>query len=78
MQWLRLEPFKCEWKEDSEQLIQDFTQYNEKMELFFTVVQVAGAHTGEPPVRHDKAKTECNSCKQEKAMMVMLGGEEML
>ena len=70
---LRLEPFKCKWKEDSEQLMQDFTQYKEKMELFFTAAQVVGAHMG----RYEEAHTACNSCKQEKTMVVILGGEEM-
>ena len=42
---LGMEPFKCKRKEDSEQLMQDFTQYKEKMELFFTAAQVA--HTGD-------------------------------
>ena len=48
------------------------------MELFFTAAQVVGAHTGDPVGRHEEAHTACNSCKQEKAMMVMLGGEEMI
>ena len=74
---LGLEPFKCKGKVDSEQLMQDFTQYKEKMELFFTAAQVVGAYTGDPVGRHEEAHTACNSCKQEKAMMVMLGGEEM-
>ena len=38
------------------------------MELFFT---------GDPAGRHDVAHTVCNSCKQKKAIMVMLGGQEM-
>ena len=50
---LGLEPFKCKRKEDSEQLMQDFTQYKEKMELFFTAAQVEGAHTGDPVWRHE-------------------------
>ena len=74
---LRPEPFKCKRKGDSEQLMQDFVQYRGKMELFFTAAQVVGEHTGAQAGRSDAAHTACNSCKQEKAMVVMLGGEEM-
>ena len=44
---LRPEPFKLKKKGDSEQLLQDFKSYREKMELFFTAAQAVGAHTGE-------------------------------
>ena len=33
---LRPEPFKCKRKGDSEQLMQDFIQYRDRMEMFFT------------------------------------------
>ena len=48
---LKPEPIKCKRKGDSEQLLQDFTQFKEKMELFFTAAQVVGAHTGDPPTQ---------------------------
>ena len=37
-----------------------------------------GPFSGEPAGRNDEAHTACNSCKQEKAMVMMLGREEML
>ena len=45
---LQPEPFKCNRKGDSEQLMQDFIQYRDRMEMFFTAVHVVGAHTGDP------------------------------
>ena len=74
---LRLEPFKCKKKGDSEQLLQDFKAYRRKMELFFTAAQAMGVHTGDPAGREEAEHTVCASCRQEKAMIVMLGGEEM-
>ena len=59
---LRPEQFKCKRRGYSEQLLQYFTQYKEKMELFCTAAQVVGAHTGDPAGRHDKANTVWNSC----------------
>ena len=43
---LKPEPFKCKMKGDSKQLLHDFTQYKEKMELFFTMAHVVGAQRG--------------------------------
>ena len=40
-----------------QQLLQDFIKYKEKMEPFFTVAHVVGAHTGDPAGRHDVAHT---------------------
>ena len=74
---LRPEPFKCKRKGDSEQLMQDFIEYRDKMEMFYTAAQVVGEHTGAQAGRSHEAHAACNSCKQEKAMVVMLGGEEM-
>ena len=74
---LKPEPFRCKKKGDSEQLLQDFKTYRSKMELFFTAAQAVGAHTGEPAGREAEGHTVCPSCRQEKAMVVMLGGEEM-
>ena len=75
---LRPEPFKCKKKGDSEQLLQDFKSYRNKMELFFTAAQAVVAHTGEPAGREERTHTVCPSCRQEKAMIVMLrgGGDE--
>ena len=42
---LRPEPFKCKRRGYSEQLLQYFTQYKEKMELFFTMAWVSGGET---------------------------------
>ena len=51
------QPAQCNRRGYSEQLLQDFTQYKEKMELFFTAAQVVGVHTVDPAGRHDKAHT---------------------
>ena len=37
---LRPEPFKCKRKGDSEQLMQDFIEYRDKMEKFYTAAQL--------------------------------------
>ena len=74
---LRPEPFKCKKKGDSEQLLQDFKEYRSKMELFFTAAKAVEAHTGDPAGRSTQGHAVCTSCRQEKAMVVMLGGEEM-
>ena len=61
---LRPEPFKCKRKGDSEQLMQDFIKYRDRMEMFFTAAQVVEAHTDDAAGRSDEAHTACNSCKQ--------------
>ena len=73
----RPDPFQCRKKGDSEQLLQDFKQYRAKMELFLTAVNTVDTHTGDPGERGDTEHKVCNSCKQEKAIIVLLGGEEM-
>ena len=74
---LRPEPFKCKKKGDSEQLLQDFKEYRSKMELFFTAAKAVEVHSGNPAGRSAQGHAVCTSCMQEKAMVVMLGGEEM-
>ena len=74
---LRPEPFKCKRKWDSEHLLHDFRQYRAMMELFFDAAQTVVEHTGDPAGREDVAHTVCDSCRQEKAIVVILGGEEM-
>ena len=58
-------------------LLQDFKEYRSKMELFFTAAKAVEAHTGDPAGRSAQGHAVCTSCRQEKAMVVMLGGEEM-
>ena len=71
------DPFQCRKEGDSEQLLQDFKQYRAKMELFLTAVNTVDTHTGDPGERGSAEHKVCNSCKQEKAIIVLLGGEEM-
>ena len=73
----RPDPFQCRKKGDSEQLLQDFQQYRAKMELFLTAVNTVDTHTGDPGERGNADHKVCNSCKQKKAIIVLLGGEEM-
>lgn len=58
-------------------MLQDFKEYRSKMELFFTAAKAVEAHTGDPAGRSAQGHAVCTSCRQEKAMVVMLGGEEM-
>ena len=74
---LRPEPFKCKKKGDSEQLLQDFKEYRNKMELFFKAAKAVEAHTGDPAGRSAQGHRACPSCEQEKAIVIMVGGEEM-
>ena len=74
---MRPEGFKCKKKGDNEQMLQDFQQYRRRMELFFTASRVVAAHTGEHTDRLTDQHVACASCKQEKAMIVMFGGEEI-
>jgi hypothetical protein len=44
------------------------------MELFFIAAQAVETHKGDLAGRSAVGHTMCTSCKQEKAMVVMLGG----
>ena len=73
----RPEPFLCKRKGDSEQLLQDFKQYRAELELFLTAAETVDKHMGDPAGRGEAGHTVCTTCKQEKAIIVLLGGEEM-
>ena len=47
------------------------------MELSFTAAKAVEVHSGNPAGRSAQGHAVCTSCMQEKAMVVMLGGEEM-
>ena len=51
------------------QLMQDFLQYRNKMELFFTVAQVAGVHTGDPAGRSITMSHSVQLLRAEKAIV---------
>ena len=69
----RPDPFQCRKKGDSEQLLRDFRQYRAVMELFLTAANTVDTHTGEPGERGDAEHKVCDTCKQEKAIIVLLG-----
>ena len=73
----RPDPFLCKRKGDSEQLLQDFKQYRAELELFLTAAETVDRHMGEPAERGNAGHTVCTRCQQEKAIIVILGGEEM-
>ena len=61
--------FKVKNKEDPEQLLQDFVEYVELMEQFFTATNATAAHKAD--------HVQCGACKQAKAMLVLIGGKEV-
>ena len=61
--------FKSVRDGDPETLLQDFEDYVEEMQKFFTTTGAAGEHA----VDH----VDCGACKKEKAMMTLIGGKEM-
>ena len=66
---LKPTPFKSVKDGDPEALLQDFEEYVEVMEKFFTTTGAAGEHA-EP-------HTNCGACLKQKAMMTLIGGKEM-
>ena len=66
---LRPAQFKLVRDGDPETLLQDFEDYVEVMEKFFTTTGAAGVHADN--------HTDCEACKKEKAMMTLIGGKEM-
>ena len=74
---LKPDIFRCKKKGDNEQLLQDFQQYRAKMETFFMAAQAVAEHTGDVPGREAEGHRICSSCKQEMALVVILGGDEM-
>ena len=61
--------FKSVKDGDPETLLQDFEEYVEMMEKFFTTTGADGVHTQ----NHD----DCVACKKQKAMMTLIGGKQM-
>ena len=74
---MRPAPFKCKKKGDQEQMLQDFNIYRKKISRYLVASKVVIAHTGVQPDSLHAAHVVCDSCKQEKAIMLMLGGDEM-
>ena len=62
-------PFKVKTKGDPEQLLQDFAEYMDVMDRFFTAKGALGDHT----VGHQA----CETCTRAKAMVTLIGGKEM-
>ena len=75
---MKPQEFKCKKKGNSEQLLQDFLLYNKKMERFLKGCKIVPAHTGDGAndPRSD-AHAACDSCEQEKALLLHFGGDEM-
>ena len=61
--------FKSVKDGDPEALLQDFEEYVEVMQKFFTTNGAAGNHAA--------ACADCGSCIKEKAMITLIGGKEM-
>ena len=61
--------FKSVRDGDPETLLQDFEDYVEVMQKFFTTTGAAGVHAAD--------HTDCGACIKEKAMMTLIGGKEM-
>ena len=70
-------PFKTKKKGDQEQLLQDFAIYRRKIARYLVASKVVIAHTGDQPDSNQANHVVCDSCRQEKAIMLMLGGDEM-
>ena len=67
---LRPGPFKSVKDGDPEALLQDFEEYVEVMQKFFTITGAAGDHV-------NPHSANCGACLKEKAMMTLIGGKEM-
>ena len=74
---MRPAPFKPKKKGDQEQLLQDFSTYRKKIARYLIASKVVIAHMGDQPDSAHEDHEVCESCKQEKAIMLMLGGDEM-
>ena len=70
---MRPAPFMAKKKGDQEQLLQDFSIYRRKIAASKVVIAYTWA---QPDSAHEDHEV-CESCKQERAIMVMLGGDEM-
>jgi hypothetical protein len=64
-------PFKCKKKGDQEPMLQDFSMYRRKIAGYLVASEVViartGAQTDSPHIDH----AVCDSCKQEKAIMLV-------
>ena len=67
---LKPAPFKSVKNGDPEALLQDFEEYVEVMHDFFTTTGAAGDHV-------DPHNASCGACLKEKAMMTLIGGQDM-
>ena len=67
---LKPAPFKSVKDGDPEALLQDFEEYVEVMQDFFTTTGAAGDHV-------DPHTANCGACLKEKAMMTLIGGKKM-
>ena len=75
---MKPQEFKCKKKGNSEQLLQDFQLYKKKMERFLKGSKVVPRHTGngaDDPGSDNHVV--CDSCEQEKALLLNFGGDEM-
>ena len=69
-------PFQPKGKRDNHQLLRSFQQYRGKMEIFLTALQLQ--HTGAVAGRAEVGHKVCPRCKQERAIVMLTGGEEMV
>ena len=74
---MRPDSFKCKKKGDQEQMLQDFNAYKKKIGRYLLAAKVVAAHTGAQPDSTHNDHEACASCQQEKAIMLMLGGDDM-
>ena len=70
-------PFQFKGKRDNKQLLRSFQQYRDKMEIFLTALQVTSQHTGAVAGRAEVGHKVCPRCKQERAIVMLIGGDEM-
>ena len=69
-------PFQPKGKRDNHQLLRSFQQYRGKMEIFLTALQLQ--HTGAVAGRAEAGHKGCPTCKQERAIITLIGGDKLV
>ena len=68
-------PFQHKGKRDNKQMLRSFQQYRDKVEIFLLALQLQ--HTGAKAGRLEVGHKFCPTCKQERAIIRLIGGDEM-
>ena len=73
---LKPAPLKIKKDGDPEHLVKKFNEYMERFELFLLTTEVGGVHTAGHVA--EAGGGQCKGCAKSKAMLQLVGGEEMM